>query len=184
MPGNIKNTIPSAVEPFYTPIVALIDRVCKEHLNDEYTELAHRMAAMLARKRPSPIMRGKPEIWACGILYALGTVNFLFDNSQIPHMRADDLCSVLGVSQSSGANKAGQIRKMFRMHQMDPNWCLPSQVDKNPMIWILQVNGLMVDVRHMPREVQEIAYNKGLIPYIPADRAREKDEVGRKAEGR
>jgi hypothetical protein len=28
----------------------------------------------------------------------------------------------------------------------------------------------MVDVRHAPREVQEIAFNKGLIPYIPADR--------------
>jgi hypothetical protein len=29
---------------------------------------------------------------------------------------------------------------------------------------------MMVDVRHMPREVQAIAYEKGLIPYIPADR--------------
>jgi hypothetical protein len=29
---------------------------------------------------------------------------------------------------------------------------------------------LSVDVRHMPREVQEIAYQKGLIPFIPADR--------------
>jgi hypothetical protein len=35
---------------------------------------------------------------------------------------------------------------------------------------MLQVNGFMVDVRHVPREVQEIAFNKGLIPYIPADR--------------
>jgi hypothetical protein len=25
-------------------------------------------------------------------------------------------------------------------------------------------------VRQAPREVQEIAFNKGLIPYIPADR--------------
>ena len=31
-------------------------------------------------------------------------------------------------------------------------------------------NGFMVDVRHAPREVQEIAFNKGLVPYIPADR--------------
>jgi hypothetical protein len=36
----------------------------------------------------------------------------------------------------------------------------------NPMVWTLQVNGFMVDVRHAPREVQEIAFNKGLIPYI------------------
>ena len=38
------------------------------------------------------------------------------------------------------------------------------------MVWMLQVNGLMLDVRQMPREVQEIAFEKGLIPYIPADR--------------
>ena len=31
----------------------------------------------------------------------------------------------------------------------------------------------MVDVRYAPREVQEIAFNKGLIPYIPADRKKE-----------
>ena len=32
-----------------------------------------------------------------------------------------------------------------------------------------EVNGLLVDVREMPREVQVIAYEKGMIPYIPAD---------------
>jgi len=144
--------------------------VCNQHLNSEYAELARRLAATLARKRPSPILRGKPEIWACAILYALGTVNFLFDKSQTPHMRADELCAVFGVSQSSGANKAKLIRDMLKMYQLDPNWCLPSRVDENPLIWILQVNGMMVDIRHMPREVQVIAFEKGLIPYIPADR--------------
>ena len=49
---------------------------------------------------------------------------------------------------------------------------LPSRLDDNPMVWMLQVNGFMVDVRHAPREVQEIAFKKGLIPYIPADRQR------------
>jgi hypothetical protein len=38
------------------------------------------------------------------------------------------------------------------------------------MVWTLEVNGFLVDVRRAPREVQEIAFKKGLIPYIPADR--------------
>jgi len=33
--------------------------------------------------------------------------------------------------------------------------------------------GVIMDVRHAPREVQEVASEKGIIPYIPADR----DEV-------
>ena len=163
-------SIPSSVEPFYLAIVNLTDAMCNQHLNGEYADLSRRLAATLARKRPSPIIRGKPEIWACAIIYALGTVNFLFDKSQTPHMRADELCAVFGVSQSSGANKAKIIRDMLKMYQLDPSWCLPSKIDDNPMVWILQVNGMMVDIRHMPREVQVIAYEKGLIPYIPADR--------------
>jgi hypothetical protein len=164
------NQIPKTTEPFFQAIINLNDAVCHQYLNDEYAALARNLAAALARKRPSPIQRGDPEIWACGILYALGTVNFLFDPSQSPHMRADELCAAFGVKKSSGANKAKQIRDMFKMYQMDPNWCLPSLVGENPLIWLLQVNGLMVDARNMPREVQEIAYRKGLIPYIPADR--------------
>jgi hypothetical protein len=31
------------------------------------------------------------------------------------------------------------------------------------------VNGVLVDLRDMPRDIQEIAFAKG-IPYIPADR--------------
>jgi hypothetical protein len=167
------------MRPAYDAIAALLDSFCAQNLNEEYAQLSRDLAAALARKRPSPLARGKPEIWAGGIVYALGTVNFLFDASQTPHLRADALCAAFGVSQSSGANKARLIRDtlaparsagVFGMYQFDPNWCLPSLVDRNPMVWMLQVNGLMVDVRHMPREVQESAFQKGLIPYIPADR--------------
>ncbi len=165
--------VPAVTQPFYATIVALIDPVCERYLDDEYAQLSRQLAAALARKRPSPIVRGRAEIWACGIVYALGTVNFLFDKSHEPYMRADELCAAFGVSQSSGSNKAKLIRELFGMFQLDPRWCLPGRVDDNPMIWILEVNGLLVDVRHMPREVQEIAFQKGLIPYIPADRQTE-----------
>jgi hypothetical protein len=43
-------------------------------------------------------------------------------------------------------------------------------MESNPLVWMAQVNGLIVDLRHMPRDVQEIAFQKGMIPYIPADR--------------
>jgi hypothetical protein len=33
---------------------------------------------------------------------------------------------------------------------------------------VAEVNGMLVDMREMPREVQVIAYEKGLILYIPA----------------
>lgn len=155
-------------------IVALTDEACHKHLNEEYAETARRLAARLARKRPSPLLRGWPKTWACGIVYAIGAVNFLFDKSFQPYMSAGDLCQAFGVSKSSGSNKARDIQKMFKMYQTAPMWTLPSLIDDNPLIWMLEVNGLIVDVRHMPREVQEVAYRKGLIPYIPADRDKTK----------
>jgi Domain of unknown function (DUF6398) len=153
------------MRPAYDAIVALLNPFCAQHLNDEYATLYRELAAVLARKRPSPLARSKPETWACGIVYALGAVNFLFDKSQTPHMRADELCAAFGVSQSSGANKAKLIRDMFGMFQFDPRWCLPSVVGENPLVWMLEVNGLIMDVRRAPREVQAVAFEKGLIPY-------------------
>ncbi len=170
MPPPRSETVPNAMQPAYAAIVALTDTFCRQRLNDEYATLCRELAAALARKRPSPIARGKPESWACAIVYALGTVNFLFDRSQTPHMRADELCAAFGVSKSGGANKAKLIRDMFDMIQFDPRWCLPSQIDRNPMAWLIQVNGLIVDARSLPREVQELAYQKGLIPYVPGKR--------------
>lgn len=151
-------------------ILGLIDQFCKEHLNEEYAVLCRKLAEKLARKRPSPLLQGSPNAWASGIVRAVGGVNFLHDKSQSPYMRSTDIDHYLGTSPSSGAAKLAAIRNMFKMHQLDPNWTLPSRLDDNPMVWILQVNGFRMDVRHAPREVQEIAFEKGLIPYIPADR--------------
>lgn len=169
MPKKQSESVPSALEPAYSAIVNLTESVCKQYLNSDYATLGRNLAAALSRKRPSPIIRGRPEIWACGILYALGTVNFLFDKTQIPHMRTDELCTAFGVSKSSGENKAKLIRDLMKMYPLDPNWCLPGNVEQNPLIWTLKVNGMLVDARHMSRELQVIAYEKGLIPYIPAD---------------
>ena len=65
---------------------------------------------------------------------------------------------------------------MFRIRQLDPEWTLPSKMDDNPMAWMLEVNGFLMDVRRAPRELQEAAFKKGFIPYIPADRAEADEE--------
>jgi hypothetical protein len=162
--------VPKQLQPIYDQIVAITDAFCSAHLNQEYAQMSRKLAAALSRKRPSPLMRGKVETWACGIVYVIGSVNFLSDKSFEPYMRMDDLCALMGVSKSTGANKAGEIRKLFDMYQSDPNWTLPSLMDQNPMAWMIMVNGLIVDARHAPREIQEEAYHKGLIPYIPGER--------------
>jgi hypothetical protein len=159
--------VPKQLQPIYDTITAITDTFCAEHLNEEYALLSRQLAAALSRKRPSPLLRGKAATWACGIVYALGSVNFLGDRSSKPFMRMEDLCALMGVSKSTGANKAAEIRKLFGMYQLDPNWTLPSRIDRNPIAWMITVNGFIIDARHAPPEIQAEAYRKGLIPYIP-----------------
>jgi len=160
-------SVPQQMQPVYDEITRLTEAVCRDHVDEEFAMLCRKLAAALARKRPSPLARGKKEVWACAVMYALGQVNFLFDRTQTPHTTPGELCALFGVSQSTAGNKAKQIRDMFNMSYFDVRWSRPSKMGENPMAWWVMVNGLIVDVRMMPREVQEEAYRKGLIPYLP-----------------
>jgi len=152
-------------------IVAMTDQFCREKLNDEYAVLCRRLAEKLARKRPSPLLGGKLETWACGIIRTIGWVNFLDDRSSKPHMKLTVIDRTFGVGESTGQGKSKSIRTMLKIQQFDHHWTLPSRMDDSPMIWVVEVNGFMTDIRTCPRVVQEIAFDKGLIPYIPGDRA-------------
>jgi hypothetical protein len=175
MPVKSKSmSVPEAILPRYQEIIALTDGLCQEKLNAEYAMLCRELAAALARKRPSPLISGQVKTWACGIVYTIGFVNFLFDKSQSLHMRADGLCAWFDVAASTGGNKAKQIRDMLRINQLDGKWMLPSMVDKHPLAWMISVNGLIVDARSLPRHIQEETYRKGLIPYLPEDSSSDK----------
>jgi len=43
--------------------------------------------------------------------------------------------------------------------------------DDNPMVWLIQLNnGMIVDARSMSRQIQEEAFERGMIPYIPGEK--------------
>lgn len=151
-------------------ISAIVDAFCREHLNEEYAALCHRLTEKLARKRPSPLVNGQPNTWACGIIRTIGWVNFLDDRSQSPHLKLTAIDKALGVGESSGQSKSKLIRDLLKIRQFDHHWTLPNRMEDSSVLWMLEINGYIMDVRQCPREVQEMAFRKGLIPYIPADR--------------
>ncbi len=157
-------------------IVERTDAFCREHLDAEYAALCQKLAGVLSRKRPSPLARGKPESWASGIVRVVGWVNFLGDPSQPHHMKMSDIDEMIGVSEATGSAKSMAIRDLLKIHRLDPEWALPSRMDDNPLVWMLEVDGLIVDARQMPREFQEAVYQQGLIPYIPSTHQKESVE--------
>ncbi len=162
-------SVPKAMQATYDAVCELTDKFCSEHLNDEYRDLSRAMAAALCRKRPRPLASGQPRTWACGIVHVLGQLNFLSDKASKPYMTMAEICAAFGVGQSTASAKGRIISDALGTNRMDPTWMLRGLVEQNPMVWMAMVNGLMVDLRQMPREVQVAAFEKGMIPYIPAD---------------
>ena len=134
--------------------------------------LCRKLAAALARKRPSPLTRGKPEVWACAVVRVIGWVNFLDDSSQTPHLKLTAIDKAFGVAESTGQGKAKAIRDLLKIRQFDFRWMLRQRIEESPMAWMIQVNGFIVDARRLKREVQEEAFRKGLIPLHPCGSVR------------
>lgn len=165
----LSKRIPKALLSRYEEVCRLTDTFCADRLNSEYAELARSVIAALCRKRPSPIGRGRANGWACGVIHALGTVNFLFDPDQPLHLTAREVYDGFGVSASSGGGKSRAVWEALGMGPLDPEWTLPSRLADNPMVWMVMIDGLVVDVREMPLEIQQAAYDQGIIPFVPDD---------------
>ena len=125
-------SVPKSMQATFEAITTLTDALCREHLDEDYRVLAQRMTAALSRKRPSPLASGQPRTWACGIVYALGQINFLTDPSTQPFMTTADLCARFGVGQSTASAKARVIAQALDVTRLNPEWSLPSLLDQNP----------------------------------------------------
>ena len=162
--------IPKEMQETYENIAKLIIDYSAEYLSEEYEELCLHALEKLCRKRPSPLKSGRSNTWAAGIVYAVGSNNFIFDKDQPIHLTAKELTAPFGVAVSTASSKAAIIKKMLKIAYFNAEWCLPSAVADNAMLWMVSIDGLPYDARMLPRDLQEICYEKGLIPYVPAYR--------------
>jgi len=160
----------------FAEVMELVESFCERCLNDEYRDVCQNLTVALCR---SSIKFGRigPEVWASGIVHAIGWVNFLFDPYQKPHVEAGDIAKAFGVSHSSMIARSRTIRDKLRLIQLDPDWCVSSLMKDNPFVWVFTVDGSLMDMRVAPRAVQEQAYEMGIIPYIPADESSEGPEI-------
>jgi len=160
--------IPKAARPVAEEIIGITGEVCAKLLDAEYASLARQVVAKLARKRPSPLLGGRRATWAAAVAYALGQVNFLFDSSRELHRTADELSAAFGVAKTTMGSKAKQVRDMLKMSYFKPEFLRADVIAENPMVWFIEVDGLPMDARSLPLDLQTVAFRRGYIPYIPA----------------
>ena len=71
--------IPRTMAEKFSAITALTNAFCEKHLNEEYRALIHRVVGTLATRRPSPLLKGKENVWVAGAVHAVGITNFLYE---------------------------------------------------------------------------------------------------------
>lgn len=97
----------------------------RKKLNDMYTDLALKLCEKIGRMRKLSIQRGRQEIWAAAIVYAVARINFLFDPTNKVYLTADEICDFFGTKKSTVGNKAGQIQKICDVWIGDPEFSNP-----------------------------------------------------------
>jgi len=108
------------------------DRVgafCERHLNDEFKGYAYELCDRLGRKRKIDITKGKPEIWAASIIYAIARVNFLFDKSKAFALTADIVCDFFNTKKTTVSSKAKQIEDECNIRIAEPGLCSQELTD-------------------------------------------------------
>src|SRR5258708_12519051 len=101
--------VPKDLQARFDEITHLTDTFSQKYLNEEYAQLCRELTATLCRKRLSPLVQGKAPTWACGIIHAVGMVNFLFDSSQTPHLAASQIWKSFALSSSTIQPNSNQI---------------------------------------------------------------------------
>ncbi len=137
-------------------LIELTSAFCAEKLDDEYARLSEKLIKKLGRKRGVPFAYGSLEIWAAGIIHALGSINFLFDKSFEPYVTLDEINEYFGVKKSSSSNKSREIRNMFNMQYFDDEFSTSQMIENNPMNSMVMVDGLIVALESLPDDIQAL----------------------------
>jgi len=109
--------VPKAMSARYMEVAEIIERFCDEKLNDDIKELCLKALAKLCRKRPSPVASGRASTWACGVVYAIGSNNYVFSKSKPTHMTTEDIAKWFGVAKSTANKKYDEISDMLNLHR-------------------------------------------------------------------
>ena len=121
----------------------------------------------LSEKAKPPDERFRLKLGLCHYLCHVGSANFLFDKASKPYATGQDLANAFGISKSTAGSKAKQVRDWLKISYWNHQWTLPSNLADSPVAWMISFDGFLVDARHLPRDIQEAAYKKGLIPFVP-----------------
>ena len=102
--------------------MGLIQKFGRETLNRTHIDLALKLCQEISMSQELHLRRGRPEIWAAAIVYAIAQINSLFDLEMGGNITSEIICDAFGTKKSTVSNKTALIRKKFDLYQGHPEY--------------------------------------------------------------
>lgn len=153
-------------------IKQLVANYCKKHLDDAYLKICTKVFNDLLTNDKSVFNRGKAEIWAAAIVWAVGGTNFLGDKSFEPYATLNDVCDFYKANSSTVGQKSRKIKDILDIDVFNPEYRLPdSQVGSFLDSLIMTDNGIILprdmlndDSLNVPNDADEITVEENASP--------------------
>ncbi|MFH1984011.1 MAG: DUF6398 domain-containing protein [Pseudomonadota bacterium] len=110
-------------------IRGLLVDFCGRFLTYEMTQRVFNLCDRLDVGTEFSLNRGRQEIWAAAIVYAIAQLNFLFYTDDPLDVTPEDINTFFGTKPGSVSSKARQIRHTLDIDTGDPDYCTPDIVD-------------------------------------------------------
>lgn len=105
-----------------TQILEMIEEFSDKYLDVEFKALNVKLAGELGDCDKISFDDDKPEVWAAGIIFAIGQLNFLFEDLYAPYISRNNLCGYFKISRMKMNNKARDIRRLLNLKLGDKNF--------------------------------------------------------------
>ncbi len=168
-------------------IKELVRSYCEKHLNDELMGYALKLCDTLGRKKKIDISRGRKEIWASSIVYAIARLNFLFDKENPNYITTDTICNYFNTKKSTVGNKATKIEEACKLTIGAEGYCSKHITDsftfyQTPEGFVIPKS--MIGDRELVVEVMDEEESKEFEELIENERKIREQEMIKKREER
>ncbi len=168
-------------------IKELVRSYCEKHLNDELMGYALKLCDTLGRKKKIDISRGRKEIWAASVIYAIARLNFLFDKENPNYITTDTICNYFNTKKSTVGSKATKIEEACNLTIGTEGYCGKHITDtltfyQTPEGFVIPKS--MIGDRELVVEVMDKEESKEFEKLIENERKVREQEVIKKREER
>ncbi|KYK29907.1 MAG: hypothetical protein AYK19_19005 [Theionarchaea archaeon DG-70-1] len=136
-------------------LIKMTAEFCDTCLDDEYRQLSEKLIRKMARKRDVPFLYGRIEIWAAAVVYALGTLNFLFDKRFEPYIAPDDICSYFQTNLSTTYQKSKKIRDMFKLKYGNEEFTTRYVIENKYQFYLVMREEFSTKIKNLVKTIQE-----------------------------